>query len=110
MKACIQSRSGMPRGMSQYTAWLGFKNMGFETSGLAGFLLPGMDGETPTFTKIESPKSDRVTKQVVRKSDLVDSNAVQFCDYVTKSNDWVIDPSNGKNVGNDVGNGGNGCR
>lgn len=31
MKAYIQSRSGMPRGVSQYTAWLGFKNMGFET-------------------------------------------------------------------------------
>lgn len=31
MRAYIQSRNGMPRGMSQYTAWLGFKNMGFET-------------------------------------------------------------------------------
>ena len=31
MKAYIQSRGGMPRGMSQYTAWLGFRNMGFET-------------------------------------------------------------------------------
>ncbi len=31
MKAYIQSINGMPRGMSQYTAWLGFKNMGFET-------------------------------------------------------------------------------
>lgn len=46
MKAYIQSRNGMPRGVSQYTAWLGFKNMGFETSGLAGFLLQGMGGET----------------------------------------------------------------
>ncbi|KUH59390.1 hypothetical protein AUL39_03475 [Tractidigestivibacter scatoligenes] len=31
MKAYIQSRNGMPRGTSQYTAWLGFKNMGIET-------------------------------------------------------------------------------
>ena len=31
MRAYIQSRNGIPRGMSQYTAWLGFRNMGFET-------------------------------------------------------------------------------
>lgn len=31
MRAYIQSKRGMPRGMSQYTAWLGFRNMGFET-------------------------------------------------------------------------------
>ena len=31
MKAYIQSGNGMFRGVSQYTAWLGFKNMGFET-------------------------------------------------------------------------------
>lgn len=31
MRAFIQSRNGIPRDMSQYTAWLGFKNMGFET-------------------------------------------------------------------------------
>lgn len=31
MKAYIQCGNGMPRGVSQYTAWLGFKNMGFET-------------------------------------------------------------------------------
>lgn len=31
MRAFIQSRNGIPRGTSQYTAWLGFRNMGFET-------------------------------------------------------------------------------
>ncbi len=31
MKTCMQGRSGMPRGMSQYPAWLGCKNKGFET-------------------------------------------------------------------------------
>lgn len=32
MKVYIQSKNGTPWGMSQYTAWLGFKNMGFETA------------------------------------------------------------------------------
>lgn len=46
MKAYIQSGNGMPRGVSQYTAWLGFKNMGVETSCLAGLHWTGMGGET----------------------------------------------------------------
>ena len=66
-------------------------------------------------TEIEPPKNERVTKQGVRPSDLVDNETDQVRNHVTKlvtkssnqmikSSDQVTDSAAGKNVGNDVGN------
>lgn len=71
--------------------------------------------------EVEPPINERTTKQVVRQNDLVDCNADQVRDYATKwgtkssdqmikLSDQVIESADEKNVGNDVGNGGNGCR
>lgn len=59
-----------------------------ETSGLAGFRLPGMGGESPFVTEVEPPRGGQVNKP----------------------GDQVSGPASRTNVGNDVRNGGNGCR
>lgn len=60
-----------------------------ETSGLAGFRLPGMGGESsPLVTEVEPPRGGQGNKP----------------------SDQVSVPASGANVGNDVRNGGNGCR
>ena len=57
-----------------------------ETSGLAGFRLPGMGGEaSPLVTEVEPPRGGQVNKP----------------------SDQVSDSASGTNVGNDVGNVGN---
>lgn len=61
-----------------------------EMNSLASFRLTGVDGGTfPLVPEIEPPKSCRVSNQVIRPSDLVDSNAHQ----VTKPNVRMVKTS-----------------
>ena len=60
-----------------------------ETSGLAGFRLPGMGGESsPLVTEVEPPKSIKMT----HAGDQVDNNTDQVTDQVDNNTDQVTDP------------------
>lgn len=59
-----------------------------ETSGLAGFHLPGMGGESsPLVTELEPPKSIKMT----RAGDQADNTTDQVTDQVDSNTDQVID-------------------